>query len=161
MKNLVLILFCLTATQVFSQRFREIVKWEINTVNGGRIIGASISEDSADRVVKDFAFRNKGKKYGFKSFQKTYTTIQVGRNAKDPLKDLKNSSKRGYLVLTPKQVGILSRYQNQTVGKTAYAFTKNSTMNFSDAESLIKIIRKYQITEEEKGTLELEQFASN
>ena len=161
MKKLLLLVFCLMATHLFSQRFREIVKWEIATENGGRIIGASINEAEANRVITDFAQRNKGKKYSLLNFKKMHTTVPVVKKTDNPIQDIVDNTKRGYIVVSPAQAIVLKEKEKNNVAEIAIAFNKVSSITVSDAIDTIKMLKKYQIDAIEKSLLKTELLASN
>lgn len=131
-------------TQLYAQRYREVVLWEIKTTNGGLIVGASLNEAAADYAISDFTTRNKGFNYQAYLTKKKFTTFEVAK-ATELLSDLRSKTARGYVVISEKELQILEKFKGKSLAQIAAAYASVSRNSYQRALQEIQLISKYQI----------------
>ena len=153
MKKITLIAaFLLFSFASNAQRFREVVKWEVETRIGGLLFGISETKDGADVVMRDFQKRNADSKYDITSHPAKYkfTTVSVDDADENPVDNFKShTSGKAYKVLSAediKSVDIAKR-KGLDAGIEYYVGARGADRNFvkNRLNKLLNNFEEYRI----------------
>ncbi len=139
MAKVVLLLFALSAfvTTANAQRFKEVLKWQVETVSGGLVFGIAKDKSEATAILNDFEERNKDTKYDISGNKRifTYATLPIESKHENPIDLFKDSTKRGYKVLSAEDIKALSiiKRKNFNAGIEYYINARNADRDFATA----------------------------
>ncbi len=147
MKRFILLLFLLGCVQAHSQRFKEIIKWEVPTKSGGVLFGISHNKAEAILIIKDFKKRNKNTKYDITNYQPVYmfTTIKVKNYSDDPVKTFKLiTQNKGYRVFAKEDLQALSVLKKKDLNAAAHHYSRSRNVSLDYAiNRVVEISTKY------------------
>lgn len=130
MKTISLFLFILISNLSYSQRFKEILKFQIETRAGGIVYGITESQVEAEHILADFQERNANTKYDISNFRPIYkyTTFPVESSNENPVENFKSLVGKSYKVLSAEDVIALDLMKKEgiDVGIDYYVKTRNA-----------------------------------
>lgn len=136
MKKIILLLVLLTSFIANAQRFKEVLKWEIETQAGGIVFGVSETKEDANYIMKDFQKRNAGTKYEIKeSIPKfKYATINVKKTSDNPVEVFKAVAGKAYKVLSAEDIVSMEIIKKSNLANAVvyYVTTRNTTKKYAE-----------------------------
>ena len=136
---------------VNAQRFKEILKWEVETKAGGIVFGISETEEDANYIMQDFQKRNAGSKYEIKqSIPKyKYTTLNVKNSNEDLVASFKSVAGKAYKVLSAEDIESLKLVKSSSFKNAVvyYVTTRNTSEKYAEdrLKNLTDNLEKYRI----------------
>jgi len=129
MKQKILYIFLLISVISYSQRFKEVLKWQVETRSGGLVFGISETKLDAELIINDFQRRNANSKYDI-SFHKPYykyVTISVKNTNETPVDKFKFLAKKPYKVISFEDIKSIdiAKEQGLIIASEYYSKTKH------------------------------------
>jgi len=137
MKKIILFGFLLYSSLSYSQRFKEVTMWQIETRAGGVVFGISESKEDAEYIMTDFQTRNANSKYDISDFSPhyKYTTYSVEKSNDKPVDEFKEVATKSYKVLSAEDIQSfnIAKKEGLQKGIDHYIKTRNVKRHFADS----------------------------
>lgn len=142
-KSLAIIILIMTSTVGFSQRFKEVVLWQIETSAGGLLFGISESKNKAEITIKNFQKRNAGNKYDISSFEPIfkYTTLPVESRNENPVNKFKALAGKNYKVLSKEDLKSIDIAEVKGMRSAVSYYVKKRGSSWDFARKRIKDLK--------------------
>ena len=129
MKKILIVFLLLISNLGYSQRFKEVLMWQIETRAGGVLFGISDNQKDAELIIEDFQKRNADSKYDVSNYHPRfkYSSISVEKAHEQPVEDFKTIAKKAYKVLSAEDVKSMdiARKNGLEKGIDYYTQTRN------------------------------------
>ena len=151
MKKIILLLLLVISYNINAQRFKEVLKWEVETKAGGIVFGISETEEEANYIMQDFQKRNTGSKYEIiQSIPKyKYTTISVKNSNDDLVEAFTIAAGKPYKVLSAEDIESLELIKSSSFKDAVayYVATRNTSEKYATdrLKNLNDNLEKYRI----------------
>lgn len=130
MKKIVLATLLLISSLSYSQRFKEILKFQIETRAGGIVYGITENQAEAEYILLDFQERNKNTKYDISGFRPVYKySMHPVKNANEnPVENFKAIAGKNYKVLSAEDIIAIDTMKKEGIdaGIDYYVNARNS-----------------------------------
>ncbi|WP_010521119.1 hypothetical protein [Aquimarina agarivorans] len=124
-------------TSVNAQRFKEVLKWQVETISGGLVFGISENKEKANQLLNDFQNRNLETKYDISGEKRifTYATLPIENKHDNPIELFKDITKKGYKVISAEDIKALSiiEKKNFKAGVDYYINARNADKDYTIA----------------------------
>ncbi len=135
MKNFTVLILLLISSLSYSQRFKEILKFQVETRAGGMVYGITESIEEAESILVDFQKRNADSKYDISSFNPIYkyTTYPIENSVENPVKKFKSLAGKNYKVLSHEDIIALDMIKKLGIdaGVDYYVKARNASTEYT------------------------------